>query len=312
MESLDKIKNGAGHKLDAEDVALAIGLLKTIVNRKFIFLLKFLCKLMGIIEPANQILQQRDTGYRKAMPIIQAVKENIQALRNDSSFKQIMETAQKTFDQFDEPTQSTRRRRRSTLLNDSVVMSTLGEGDTDDEKVSLKRCFFEIIDLVVAEMERRFNQNNDILMAVAAADDFLNDDFSLDALQPLTTLNVELPSPEEYAVVRSFLLNKKNEEKNEKAKKKFSILQALFIFKDAFRVTYRLFEAIETFGSGTTINEASFSALSRIDTVRRRSMTDQRLRDLSFIAFEKQRLDSLTIDSILQKFAENNRRIQLF
>lgn len=236
-------------------------------------------------------------------------KKHVQELRNDDSFKQIMAAAQQRFDQFDhQPIRPTRRRRRSTLLNDSVVMSTLGEGeDNDEELISLKRCYFEIIDSVVEEMTQRFDQNNDILMAVAAADDF-----ELDALQPLSTLNLTLLSPEEIAVARTFLLNKKNEEKDDKAKKKFSIVQTLSPFAEVFRNTYRLFEAIETFGSSTSVNESSFSALSRIDTVRRCSMTDQRMRDLAFIAFEKKRLDSLTTDDILRKFAEKNRRIQLF
>lgn len=313
VESLTKIKDGVDHNLGAEDVALAIGLLKTIVNRKFVFLLEILCKLFGIMEPANQILQQRDTGYRNAMPIMEAVKSNVHALRNDSSFNEIMSTAQQKLDQFSyEPEHPIRRRRRSTLLNDSIVMCTIGERDSVDEDTSLKRCSFEIIDSVTTEMTRRFDNNNDILLAVAAADDFLSEDFNIDSLQPLTKLNLTLPSSEEVAVARTFLLTKKNEEKDDKSKKKFSILQTLLPFAQVFPSTYRLFEAIDTFGGSTSMNEASFSALSRIDTIRRNSMTDQRLRDLSFIAFEKKRLEAVNIDTILRKFAEKNRRIQLF
>lgn len=63
----------------------------------------------------------------------------------------------------------------------------------------------------------------------------------------------------------------------------------LFPIKEAFAETYNLFDAIETIASSTAINECSFSALSRVDSIRRMSMTDQRLRDLSFIAFEKKK-----------------------
>lgn len=81
--------------------------------------------------------------------------------------------------------------------------------------------------------------------------------------------------------------------------------------KDAFPTTYHLLEAGDTFGSSTAINECSFSAVARIDTVRRMSMSDRRLRDLSFLAFEKKRLSSIKEDDIMRKFSEKNRRIQL-
>lgn len=313
VESLIKIKEETAHNLDAEDVALAIGLLTTTVNRKFIFLMEFLSNLFGIMEPANQILQRRDIGYRQAMPVIQSVKISIQQMRHDSTFNDIMNEANKTLKNIGydpEPQHPIRRRRRSTLLNDSIVMSTLGERDTDDEIISLKRIYNEIIDTVISEMTRRFDQNNDILLAIESANDFLSDDFDFDKLQPLTALNLTLPTRGEIGVAKIYLLNKRDEEKEKKPKKSF--LELLFPCAAAFPATYRMFEAIETFGSGTTTNESSFSALSRIDTMRRRSMTNQRLRDLSFIAFEKKRMDSLKIDNILRKFAEKTRRVQLF
>lgn len=65
------------------------------MKEKFIFPLGFLCKLLGVIEPANQILQKRDVGYRQAMPVIQAMKDKINAMRNDASFTQFLNEAEK-------------------------------------------------------------------------------------------------------------------------------------------------------------------------------------------------------------------------
>lgn len=197
-------------------------------------------------------------------------------------------------------------------LHIQIVMSTLGESNLSNEDISLKQIYFEVIETVGSEMTRRFDENNAILMAIEATNDFLNDDFDYNALQPLTTLKLTLPSREEMAVAKTFLLGKEKEQNNDETKKKISILQVLHPFAEVFRNTYRLFEAIETFGRGTTTNEASFSALSRIDTIRRRSMTDQRMRDLSFIAFEKKGMDLLKIDVILRKFAQSKRKVQLF
>lgn len=52
-------------------------------------------------------------------------------------------------------------------------------------------------------------------------------------------------------------------------------------------------------------------ALSRTDTVRRMSMTDKRLCNLTILAFEKNKLKTLDEDSIIRKFSEENRRVQL-
>lgn len=88
----------------------------------------------------------------------------------------------------------------------------------------------------------------------------------------------------------------------------------LLPFKDGIESTYKLLEAVESLGSSTAVNECAFSALSRIDTVRRMAMTDQRLCNLAFLAFEKNRISSIKDfdDKILRKFNEKNRKIQLF
>ena len=85
----------------------------------------------------------------------------------------------------------------------------------------------------------------------------------------------------------------------------------MFPVKSAFPTTYRFFEAIETFGGSTSTNESSLSALSKKDAIRRSSMADQRLRDISFLPFEKKSLNSLKIDDVLRKFAEKNQKVQL-
>lgn len=75
---------------DADDVAKAAGILDLLAKKNFDFLLIFLSKLLGIMEPANRILQKREIGYSKAMPIINATIEQIKAMRGDQSFEQIV------------------------------------------------------------------------------------------------------------------------------------------------------------------------------------------------------------------------------
>lgn len=159
-------------------------------------------------------------------------------------------------------------------------MESLGEGN---ENESLKPAYLEVIDYILIEMKARFNNENDVLMAVSEVNNINSDDFEYKSLRPLTDIGLILPSEVELNVMKTFLSKETKKPENEN----ISTLKLLFPVKDAFSDTYRLFEACETFGSSTAINECSFSSLARIDTVRRMCMNDQRLRDLSILAFEK-------------------------
>lgn len=161
---------------------------------------------------------------------------------------------------------------------------------------------------ILYEMRNRFNHNNNILLATAAASDIDQDSFDRETLLPLTSLGLKVPSQAEISVAMAFLAKEKEKPENQGS----SILKILCSVKNALPETYRLLEAIDTFGSSTSVNECAFSAISRIDTVRRMSMTNQRMCDLSFLAFERKRLSSLDGDLIVRKFAEKNRKIQLY
>lgn len=91
-----------------------------------------------------------------------------------------------------------------------------------------------------------------------------------------------------------------------------TIVKRLQPFKIAFSTTFKFFAAVETFGNSTTINEASFSTLNRIDTKFRFSSSNERLRNLTFLAFEKKILKTVEDINIIREFVNiSPRRIQL-
>lgn len=69
LETLTKIKEGYSRKFDGDDMAM--------MQKNFIFMLDVLHELLNAIEPANQILQKRDVGFRLAMPVIEAALESV-------------------------------------------------------------------------------------------------------------------------------------------------------------------------------------------------------------------------------------------
>lgn len=96
-------------------------------------------------------------------------------------------------------------------------------------------------------------------------------------------------------------------------KERFSVLFELFKMKEAFPGVYKMMAAVDTFGSSTSVCECSFSALDRIGTPKRIAMNNDRLRNLTFLAFEKKRLANVSIDEVLKRFNKNpTRKLQLY
>jgi hypothetical protein len=74
-----------------------------------------------------------------------------------------------------------------------------------------------------------------------------------------------------------------------------------------------LLATARTFGCSTALCESTFSVLTRIDRPQRLSMTHQRLANLVFLGFEKERTNNVDFQKVLRKFNEmKNRRLQLF
>ncbi|CAH1978454.1 unnamed protein product [Acanthoscelides obtectus] len=78
-----------------------------------------------------------------------------------------------------------------------------------------------------------FSDNDDLLMAISSIEEF-----DLIKLQPLKELGIELPSIEEFSVVKDFVTMEQKE----------SIFSKLYKHRRAFRATYQLFATIATFG----------------------------------------------------------------
>lgn len=93
----------------------------------------------------------------------------------------------------------------------------------------------------------------------------------------------------------------------------FNILNTLYEYREAFPNVYKFYAAIDTFGCSTANCEALFSALSQINFPSRLSMSNERMRNLDFLAFEHKRLKNIPMDDILRKFNnKKDRKIQLF
>lgn len=317
METLHKITGPAG--FDGDDIALAAGIFHVMASYEFLFTLIFMKDLLQTIEPVTKALQGRAIGYKDSMPLIRAVYTTIEQMRTQESFDKyysqatdLLQTSQ-SLDLVHVRSRTTRNRRRSTMLKGCVVSETLGE--RSEEAIILKSTFFETIDIVLIEMVNRFIKEDAILAAIDTADDM-----DLQKLRPLTELHIELPTELELKIAKEYIngIREKNEELNKKKKPedekvKTVVLTELYKVRQGMENVYNLFAIIDTFPSGTAVCESSFSALTRISRPQRIGMSTERLNNLSFLAFEHDRLATIDLDMVLRKFnALKNRKVQLF
>lgn len=291
-KSLSEIKENQSGKFASEDVMLATGLLKTISQVEFVFLLNFFKDFLELIEPVDKLLQSRSVGFKIGKPVIDRVIADIDEWKFNDVFESCYQKSNVLLDEIQIDNCGTRITRQSSIRNDS------------NEKENLHRAFQNILDLGLNELNRRFQNNSDILLAL---DDLYT--FERNKILPLEKIGIELPSESELKFVKRFC----DDAKEQNSSEVFNYLKHLFPLKTTFQDTYKMLEAAESFGSSTAICEASFSTLSRIDIVQRMSMTSDRLKNLTFLAFERTRFKNITSDEIMREFdSDKNPRIQLF
>lgn len=314
------IKN-TSKNIDGEDVSICTGVLSVLTRKTFVLILIVMNEILNIIAPADIIFQKREIGYKRALPVVEAVKSSILELRTNQRFQELAKQSEDLIGSIaSDPSVSRpvrQNRGRSTALKDFVVEETIGE--RSDEVTEMKSLFFEVIDVTTAELNARFSENNSILLAVSSADNM-----DLNELKPLEELGIVLPSQCELNVAKKYVTGKRVEhEKNiaarlakgekEKDLPRFNILQTLYEVREPFKEVYKLFATIETFACSTSVCECSFNSLSLVDTPKRFSMENPRLRNLSFLGFEHKRLKKIDLDEVLIRFnSSKDRKVQLF
>lgn len=312
---------GNTKQFDGDDIAFASGLLQSIRKKEFVFTLVFMNSFLNLIAPADKILQSRDISFREAIPVIESVKSEISKMRSQESFQSFLKLSDELLEQDSKDIPSSSRPRRNVgrpaSLSAFIITDNIGERNTD-YTVEISSSYFMVIDIFLREMRRRFDNNSAMLEALSQAEKF---DTKL--LQPLVELGIKLPSEQEMAVAKNYIalrrkkfdekMNVKGESDKKKFKNRFRIVEELYAMKEVFPEVYNLWATIETFGCSNATPECSFSALERLGKKTRISMTTDRLRQLTFLAFEAKRLKNVDVEEILKHFNNNpQRRIQLY
>lgn len=314
----------ADKRFDGDDIATAAGILCAIQKKEFVFMLAFMNKFLNLIAPADKILQSTEIGFREALPVIHSVKKHISELRLSESFNLIWKESDEIQEmsatlESENASERTSRREitRPSWLTGFILTDRTGERNRDN-KIEISSAYYFVIDVFLSEIAKRFENNSEILTAMSCAEEF-----DIKLLKPLEDIGLTLPSHEEMVVAKTFIATRKKIHKEEMSKlceqkrvafkNRFSLLKELYKMKDAFPEVYKFMATLDTFGCSTATCESSFSALERLNRKTRMSMKNARLRHLSFLAFEKKRLQNISIDDILYTFSvDQKRKVQLY
>uniref|UniRef100_A0A6P7H1B5 Uncharacterized protein LOC114345669 n=1 Tax=Diabrotica virgifera virgifera TaxID=50390 RepID=A0A6P7H1B5_DIAVI len=164
-----------------KDMAESIGIKAQIMQKIFIFLLCAKEKILGIPYCLSQQLQAEELDLAAAVHLIKSTKEELQKSRTDDTYREVLEKAKSLADSsgivYDE------QKRMKTVphrLDASVIMSTTGNKYTETKAI-----YFEVIDRIHVEYNRRFSENEGLF---SVTDAFKKENQGFMAEEKLNTL----------------------------------------------------------------------------------------------------------------------------
>lgn len=301
-ETLELISVNQEREFGGDDVALSTGLHIVMKKQEFVFCLVIMKNILEILSPVDKGLQSHDISLEQAYSLVQAAKCAVENLRNDDSFKSTLEEMSKLSKV--EDMKIKRKRKLNSLLDDYVVHDTIGHRSSNitNKYSEYAPVFYEILDVVLAELKRRFQDNDNLHQAIIAAE---NLDCDNDKLKYLKQFGIVIPSKEEMKVAKHLL------EKSNTTKQNF--FSEIYKHRSAFEDCYSMLAAVRTFACSTAICESTFSVLTRINRPQRLSMSHSRMANLVYLAFEQRRTKNLNVEKVLRRFHSlKDRRLQLY
>ena len=202
---------------------------------------------------------------------------------------------------------STQRKRQSATpsrLEEALVVAPLGRRTHDNPRVeSTNRVLcFSIVDKVLGELHRRFDESREIILAVAACCPKCNHFLDAATVKPLADeCSIEMANLEPQLAVAKNLVNQ-HVQTTEDLYILLSSMQA------AFPDLFSLVRAALTIPVSSASAERSFSALKHRKTYLRSTMNEDRLTHLSI---ERDISKNIDYDKVVDKFASVSRRIAL-
>nr|XP_054755533.1 zinc finger MYM-type protein 1-like [Lytechinus pictus] len=321
---LEEISNEA----HADRAIDARGLLAQL-NAEFLMKLVIMTNILIMTNQLSTMLQSSEVDLAKAADLTGALVAELQDMRsNPQTFNRLWDEVQTSVrDQgFDvdeiDPSHRKRKRRLPKRLEEAALLDPLpGQSRVQDEfegqlKDKIKtKFFYQIIDRMLSELNRRFNSETCQLMksiqALSPRSEHFLDFGHMDGFAQMYNANLEDLKHEVHSIKR--LLERRSQDGRELPQTLPEFVNLIQPFGEAFREIYRLARIAVVLPVTSSACERSFSALKLIKTFLRNSMGNARLSNLGILSIEAERVTKLNLDLFVDEFAKKNqnRRIIL-
>ena len=303
--------------VDGEDrvkATEATGILFQVRSFKFLIALVLFWRILFCTKSLSDQLQSTSINMAKAADLVNATLDTLQLFRSDLEWqkhhKYTTDIAALHHISVSSP-RPQRQRQLPRRFDDIMIMESTGARETVETSESYKiSLYFPILDAIISELRNRFdNKNLDLMRAIQccnpSSSQFLEVDCLLPLIESYSCLNKDHVTME-CTLAKRTLQNKEMESIND-------VLQEVYLLKEAFPTLVKLLQIALTIAVSTAQCERSFSALKRIKTFLRSTMSEQRLTDLALLSIEKELSQTLSLDDVIDRFAaaDTNRRIVL-
>lgn len=261
-------------------------------------------KLLLRTQGLSDVLQSKELDLAAAMDLVETAIESLTKWRKQRKswikvWKEVEEMCRINEVPLELPSAGRRTSQHSRQMDDYIVMETAGQrrntlvtsdGVETHYRVSV---YYPILDTIIAEMNRRFSdENRSLLLSTGACIPDSKSFLKLSAIKPLIDhykLNEDNLSSEVHEA-RQYLA------KQENIQELSDVIVSLLAVKQAFPELLKLLNIALTLGVTTASCERSFSCLKRLKTYLRSAMTEERLSSMALLAIERDMSETLDLE----------------
>jgi galactitol-specific phosphotransferase system IIB component len=299
----------ANSALNAETKVKAKGYLATISEPQFKFLSKFALSLLAVAKPISDALQSRSIDVQKASMLIDSLKTEVFKLRSVECLgleeffppesSEISEEDSNLLESgLDKTKPSLRTKKRPRYLDQYIVTENICEKNDISINDNMTRIAFECIDKLNVELENRFSTSNlDLLNAI---NNLCSRDRCVTKLTSLIKLatdrNCTLDLDALGVELQHFTNIVSSEMTLSAVGTEFQKLSSIF------PNMCTLVNISLTVPSGSVVVENSFSCLTRLLRPQRLSMSHERKVFLTLLAFNKDVLQNISMEDLVERF----------
>lgn len=279
------------------------------IDVHFIGLLVTFCKVLGDAKCLSDILQSSSLDLARAVDLVGALTDTLQNYRSEDVFGKLWKEVEEIVEHCKITVQTVCKRQPKTSLRfcDSLMMSTVGHKNSDqsDGESFQRAIFYQVLDSLTAELQRRFSKKNcEIMQGVQSLNPksttFLNEE-PLFAFAQIYESDLEDLKHEVHQTKR--LLDRREKSGSDRPSTLLDFVVFLEPYKEVFHELFRLCKISVVTPVSTAPCERSFSALKLIKTHLRTTMADDRLSHIGILSVESRRARSLNMDEFVKHFA---------